>query len=105
MAPTPFFAGDARSRDSSLSSPASLQHKDENLSLGSNESRDDSESSSQDELDIPDFVLDNFSKHGLAVTQQGLVYWKKGESQHPRDWNINRKLYDSFLVILFEFVA
>ena len=97
MAPTTFFPG---------SDPLSYtSYEDDKPSIVSNEPKDDSHSSCHDEQSIPDYVQVDFSKHGLAVTQQGLVYWKEGEMQHPRDWHIHRKLYDSSLVILFEFVA
>lgn len=94
-----------RGRDTMLSSPASLQCDNDESTIKSKEPMDDSGSSCQDELNIPDAVHADFSKHGLAVNREGQVYWQEGETHHPRNWQISRKFYDSFLVILFEFVA
>lgn len=98
MAPTSFPQGP---------SPLSrASYEDDKSTVVSARLRDDANSSDLDEQSIPDFVLADFSEYDLAVTQQGLVYWKDDRgTQHPRGWHIHRKLYDSFLVILFEFVA
>ncbi|KAG9800884.1 MFS general substrate transporter, partial [Aureobasidium melanogenum] len=69
------------------------------------EPKDDSNSSCHNEPKLPEAVHADFSKYGLAVTPEGLVHWREKGNLHPRNWHINRKLYDSFLVIVFEFVA
>ncbi|KAG9512721.1 MFS general substrate transporter, partial [Aureobasidium melanogenum] len=88
-----------------LSSPAWLQWDNDESSTASDEPKDNNDSNCDGESRIPEAVHADLSKYGLAVTPDGLVDWKEGGTLHPRNWHINRKLYDSFLVILFEFVA
>lgn len=92
-------------RSTMLSSPASLQCDNDESTTTSKEPKDDSSSSCQTEPKFPEAVHADLAKYGLAVTPEGRVHYKEGGTLHPRDWHINRKLYDSFLVILFEFVA
>jgi len=88
-----------------LNSQVSLGHDNDDSTHASREQKDNSDSSSTDESKYPDTIHAGFSKYGLAITKEGLVFWKEGGTQHPRNWAFNRKLYDSFLVILFEFLA
>ena len=88
-----------------LNSQVSLGYDNDDSTHASREQKDNSDSSSTDESKYPDAIHADFSKHGLAITKEGLVDWKEGGTQHPRNWNLKRKLYDSFLVILFEFLA
>ncbi|KAH0030845.1 MFS general substrate transporter, partial [Aureobasidium melanogenum] len=88
-----------------LSSPATLQYDNDQSTNTSKEPKDDSDSDCHNEPKFPDAVHAEFSKYGLAITTEGRVHWDEGQTQHPRNWHINRKLYDSFLVILFEFIA
>jgi hypothetical protein len=88
-----------------FSSRASLGYDDEDSKHASTKQKDDSDSSGIDESTDTEAVHADFARYGLALTKEGLVDWKEGGTHHPRKWNINRKLYDSFLVILFEFIA
>ncbi|KAH0280677.1 MFS general substrate transporter, partial [Aureobasidium melanogenum] len=88
-----------------LSSPAWLQCDNDESSTASDKPKDNNDSTCDDEPRIPEAVHADLSKYGLAATPDGLVDWKEEGTLHPRNWHINRKLYDSFLVILFEFVA
>jgi len=88
-----------------LNSQVSLGYDNDDSTHASREQKDNSDSSSTDESKYSDAVHADFSKYGLAITKEGLVHWKEGGTQHPRNWTSNRKLYDSFLVILFEFLA
>lgn len=83
-----------------LSSEETLSCDNENSTHASRKQKDNDDLSC-----INDAVHADFSKYGLALTKEGLVHWKEGGTQHPRNWNTNRKLYDSFLVVLFEFLA
>jgi hypothetical protein len=84
---------------------ASLAYDNDNSTHASKEQKDNSDSDCTNESRNPDAAHADFAKYGLALTKEGLVHWKEGGTHHPRNWNINRKLYDSFLVILFEFIA
>lgn len=88
-----------------FSSRASLTCDNDNSTHASKEQKDNSDSDCTNGSKYSDAVHADFSKYGLALTKEGLVHWKEGGTHHPRDWKINRKLYDSFLVILFEFIA
>lgn len=88
-----------------LNSQVSLGYDNDHSTNLSREHKDNSDSSSTDESKYPDTTHADFSKYGLAITKEGLVHWKEGGTQHPRNWKSNRKLYDSLLVILFEFLA
>lgn len=83
-----------------LSSQETLRCDNDNSTHALRNQKDNNDPSYAD-----DAVHAKFSKHGLALTKDGLVHWKEGGKQHPRNWKIHRKLYDSFLVILFEFLA
>ena len=88
-----------------FSSPVSLGCDHETSTHASKEHKDNSDSDCTNESNYPDTVHADFARYGLALTKEGLVDWKEGGTHHPRNWYINRKLYDSFLVILFEFIA
>lgn len=42
-------------------------------------------------------------KHGLEYTPDGgLIRWSASNSQHPRNWSIARKFYDTSLIIFLD---
>ena len=48
---------------------------------------------------LPDELL----SHGLMAGPEGKVLWLPGSHAHPRHWSLGRKVYDSGLIIFFDF--
>ena len=41
--------------------------------------------------------------HGVEKRDDGSLNWIEGSKQHPRNWSLGRKLYDTSLLIFVEF--
>jgi hypothetical protein len=52
---------------------------------------------------IPIEVREKLTQAGLLVFEDGAVSWAAESPLHPRSWTMRRKLYDTGLIILFEF--
>jgi hypothetical protein len=62
-----------------------------------------SETSSHDS--IPTSVLKALSEEHLTINKKGLVTFSDASPGHPRQWSLRRKLYDSAIICLLEFVT
>lgn len=54
---------------------------------------------------IPESMLKALSEEHLTVNEKGLVTFAYGSPAHPRQWGLRRKLYDSAIICLLEFVT
>ncbi|KAI9672853.1 MAG: hypothetical protein M1831_000289 [Alyxoria varia] len=51
----------------------------------------------------PSNVLRHLYSEGLELTDEGIVRWRKGSTQHPRNWPISQKAYNAAIVIFLDF--
>ena len=42
-------------------------------------------------------------EYGLERRADGLIYWDSGSKDHPRNWSMWRKVFDTTIIILLEF--
>ena len=42
-------------------------------------------------------------QYGIERRDDGLVYWRQDCASHPRNWSTRRKVFDTTVIILFEF--
>lgn len=54
---------------------------------------------------MPDSVLKALSEEHLTVNDNGLVTFAYSSPAHPRQWSQRRKLYDSAIICMLEFVT
>jgi len=54
---------------------------------------------------LPDAVLEALSREHLTINDNGLVTFVHSSPAHPRQWSLRRKLYDSAIICLLEFVT
>jgi hypothetical protein len=72
-------------------------------SLQSEKSVNLSETYSRDK--IPDSVFKVLANEHLTINDNGLVTFVPSSPTHPREWSQRRKLYDSAIISLLEFVT
>jgi hypothetical protein len=46
---------------------------------------------------------EQLSRHGLELSATDHVQWKSDCIDHPRNWSLWRKIYDTSIVMLLEF--
>jgi hypothetical protein len=47
-------------------------------------------------------LLADIERSRLVVSGNGTVTWAEGNSQHPRNWKLGRKLYDTGMIMVVE---
>lgn len=57
----------------------------------------------QPPLAAPPQLADHLHSKGLQITEDGLVTWKKGSPQHPRNWPLGKKVYNASVAIFLDF--
>ncbi|GAB7361854.1 hypothetical protein MBLNU230_g1894t1 [Neophaeotheca triangularis] len=62
-----------------------------------------SPSKTRSHTDISLSVLEALSARGLRIDARGQVQWRRNSNQHPRQWNLSRKLYDTTVICFIEF--
>lgn len=53
--------------------------------------------------DFPQNLLDDLSREGLAITDDGIVGWTDRSALHPSRWPLKRKLFDTSVILFYEF--
>lgn len=64
-----------------------------------------SSTSLKNPVDIPRKVSDALTAKGLTVDSTGIVRWAADSTAHPRHWPFERKIYDTAVIVLLEFVV
>jgi len=54
---------------------------------------------------ISDSMLEALASEHLTINDNGLVTFAPSSPAHPREWSLRRKLYDSAIISLLEFVT
>lgn len=50
---------------------------------------------------VPKHVVEQLTKHGLAVGDDGKLIWGDDAPTHPKNWPVRKKVYDTALITLF----
>jgi hypothetical protein len=66
-------------------------------------STDQTQSTTQAPQDVPAVVIEALHARGLEVNDVGNVDWHLTSPHHPRRWSLNRKIYDTSIIIFLEF--
>jgi hypothetical protein len=43
--------------------------------------------------------------HGLATDAAGFIRWRNDNPQHPRNWTLQAKMYNTIIILLLEFIT
>lgn len=53
--------------------------------------------------DLPIKLIDDIHQEGLAISNDGVVSWTDRSVLHPSKWPLRRKLFDTSVILFFEF--
>lgn len=53
---------------------------------------------------IHDFS-DRLKDHGLVLSDDGYIRWESQNPDHPRNWKLGRKVYDTGVILFLEFIT
>lgn len=79
-------------------------HKPRNLS-GSTASNAETNYTEKPDVHIPLEVVRLLEETGLAVDALGIVALPPDSTTHPRQWHVHRKVYDTAIICLLEFIT
>lgn len=74
-----------------------INHTADDLITSEKQFTVDVESSTGTELDA------ELLSWGLELGTSGSLQWRKDSRDHPRNWSLGRKTYDTVIIILLEF--
>ena len=53
--------------------------------------------------DISPKMYVELKTHGLSIGKDGLVQWERHNEDHPRNWSLSKKSFNTFVIIFLDF--
>jgi hypothetical protein len=50
-------------------------------------------------------LAEDIKPYGLLLTEEGYIRWDNQNPTHPRNWGASKKIYNSIIILLLEFVT